>query len=85
MTTKCRACTREMTEWAKRNCEGFCTQCFHTTSALPEEKEVKNYTLVAYQEQGDTFRFDLVLEDNELYLVLGDGSRKKLQPMPEAD
>ena len=46
---------------------------------------MKNYTLVAYQEQGDTFRFDLVLEDNELYLLLGDGSRKKLQPMPEAD
>lgn len=46
---------------------------------------MKNYTLVAYQEQGDTFRFDLVLEEDELYLLLGDGSRKKLQPMPEED
>lgn len=38
MTTKCRACTREMTEWAQRNCEGFCTQCFHTTSVPPKDK-----------------------------------------------
>lgn len=46
---------------------------------------MKNYTLVAYQEDGDAFQFDLMLEDNELYLLLGDGSRKKLQPMPEED
>jgi len=29
--TKCVKCDKEMTAWAERNCEGFCTTCFHQT------------------------------------------------------
>lgn len=38
--SNCRKCSKLMSEYADRNCEGFCTNCFHQTRPYEPPKEL---------------------------------------------